>query len=344
MKKKTILNLIKYHTEKNEIGFKNEAYTIAKDFDSMGDYKLAEYILSLISDSNVFVPQEVEGKYSFLRKLELNQDALPLPDKIMSDVIGLVNAVGHNAGINKFLFQGAPGTGKTETAKQIARLLKRELYIVDFEMIIDSKLGQTSKNISLLFKEINSIRNADKVVVLFDEIDSIALDRTNSNDLREMGRATSSVLKALDTLNDEIVLIATTNLFNYFDKALVRRFDFVVDFNRYTREDLLNIADILMNNLLNKFKFASKNKRIFKKIMNLMEVIPYPGELKNLLKAAIAFSKPGNEFDYLRRLYSAITKREANDLKQLQSEGFTMREIEILTGISKSKVSRDLKE
>ena len=35
MKKKTILNLIKYHTEKNEIGFKNEAYTIAKDFDSM---------------------------------------------------------------------------------------------------------------------------------------------------------------------------------------------------------------------------------------------------------------------------------------------------------------------
>lgn len=105
-------------------------------------------------------------------------------------------------------------------------------------------------------------------------------------------------------------MIATTNLFNYFDKALVRRFDFVVDFNRYTREDLLDIADILMNNLLNKFKFASKNKRIFKKIMNLMEVIPYPGELKNLLKAAIAFSKPGNEFDYLRRLYSAITKEK----------------------------------
>lgn len=33
MKKKSILNLIKYYIEHNDIGFRNEAYEIAEEFD-----------------------------------------------------------------------------------------------------------------------------------------------------------------------------------------------------------------------------------------------------------------------------------------------------------------------
>lgn len=66
--------------------------------------------------------------------------------------------------------------------------------------MIDSKLGQTQKNIVSLFREITEFAHPEKVIVLFDEIDSIALDRTNSNDLREMGRATSTLLKEFDRL------------------------------------------------------------------------------------------------------------------------------------------------
>ena len=51
--------------------------------------------------------------------------------------------------------------------------MERELYIVDFETIVDSKLGQTSKNIASLFKEINSFSKPNRVVILFDEIDAI---------------------------------------------------------------------------------------------------------------------------------------------------------------------------
>ena len=75
-----------------------------------------------------------------------------------------------------------------------------------------------------------------------------------------------------------------------------------------------------------------------------MEIIPYPGDLKNLIKTAIAFSRPGDEYDYLRRLYNASQKENNADLKTMQSQGFTVREIEILTGVSKSQVSRELKE
>ena len=237
MKKKQVLNLIRYFVEGNTSGFRAEAYDIAKAFDKAGDYQLAEYIIAMLSENNTFIPQVSEDKFESLRKVQFaNFTPLPLPEAISSDVIGIVNAVRRNIGVNKFLFEGMPGTGKTETVKQVARLLQRELYIVDFETIIDSKLGQTAKNIANLFKEINSFTYPERTLILFDEIDAIALNRLDSNDLREMGRATTSILKGMDSLQDGVVLIATTNLFNAFDKALVRRFYAVIDFNRYSQQ------------------------------------------------------------------------------------------------------------
>ena len=344
MKKKNIINLIKYYAEDNDAGFRSEAYEIARDFDQSGDYQLSEYIMALMSNANTFVPQFNEVNSDFLEKTNHSNESLPLPEDIQNDIIGIINAIGHNVGVNKFLFQGAPGTGKTESVKQIARILERELYTVDFSAIIDSKLGQTQKNITALFKEINGFSQPEQILILFDEIDAIALDRTNSNDLREMGRATSTILKGFDTVDDRVVIIATTNLFKHFDKALIRRFDKVIDFDRYSLEDLVEISEVLLNNYLNKFKFAGRNIKLFRKIIKLMKPVLTPGEIKNAIKTAIAFSNVGEEFDYLKRLYSAICQNASSDLKVLQSQGFTLREIEILTGISKSQASRELKE
>lgn len=345
MKKKNVLNLIKYYAEKNDAAFRNEAYEIARYFDEINNYQLSEYIMALLSDTNTFSPQIDEDSHVFFKRIDVNTDPLPLPERIKDNILGIVNAIGHNAGVNKFLFEGPPGTGKTETAKQIARILERDLFLVDFDRVIDSKLGQTSKNISSLFEEICNVPHPEKVIVLLDEIDAIAIDRINANDLREMGRATSSVLKGLDNLNDNIVLIATTNLYQAFDKALVRRFDSVIDFSSYTQEDLIDIGEIILNELLVKFKFAGRNMRLFRKILNCMDTIPYPGELKNLIKTSLAFSNPKDEYDYLKRLYNTVNCRNVKpNLKDMQSKGFTVREIEILTGISKSQVSRELKE
>jgi len=345
IRKKNILNLIKYHADRNEAGFKNEAYDIARYFDSIGDSELAQYIMALLSGTNTFIPQENEHNLPFFTKVNLtNENTLPLPSQIKNDIVGIINSIGHKAGVNKFLFEGNPGTGKTETAKQIARILDRELYIIDFDTVIDSKLGETSKNMASVFTELRNLSQPEKAVILFDEIDSIALDRINSNDLREMGRVTSSMLKGLDGLSDNVVLIATTNLFERFDKALIRRFDSVVNFNRYSRDDLIEVADSILNNFITKFKFAGRNIRLFRKIFLTIDKIPYPGDLKNMIKTSLAFSDPNNEYDYLRKLYETIDpKNDASNLKELQNKGFTLREIEILTGVSKSQVSRELK-
>ena len=340
MRKKNILNLIKYYAEHNDAGFRNEAYIIAKLFDQAGDSQLAEYIMALLSGANTFVPQSNEYQSSFFNKVSLTGDSLPLPTSIMNDIIGVINSIRHHSGFNKFLFEGDPGPGKTETVKQIARILNRDLYSVDFDSVIDSKLGQTSKNIASVFQEIRALPNPEKAIIMFDEIDAIALDRINSNDLREMGRVTSSVLKGLDGLDGSIVLIATTNLFAQFDKALTRRFDAIINFNRYNKNELLDIAESILNDLLIQFKFAGRNMRLFRKIISTMDKIPYPGELKNIIKTSVAFSDPTNEYAYLKKLYETVSG--PSDIKTLQNQGFSVREIEILTSISKSQVAREL--
>lgn len=344
MKKKNVLNLVKYYSEENDVGFRSEAYEIARDFDEAGDHQLAEYIMALMSNANTFVPQMNENDSALFEKMESSGESLWLPDPIMQDILGIVHAVAHKVGINKFLFQGAPGTGKTEAVKQLARILNRDIYMVDFTAVIDSKLGQTQKNIASLFKEINGFAHPEKVIILFDEIDAIALDRTNANDLREMGRATSSMLRGMDYMDERVVLIATTNLYEHFDKALTRRFDSIINFNRYTKEDLLLIAEEFLNKFLLKFKLANKDIRLFRKIVGLLDPIPYPGELKNLIRTAVAFSDPDDGRDYFRRLYYSVTNKQPQDLKELKRQKFTVREMEILSKIPKSTVARELKE
>lgn len=343
MKKRNILNLIKYHEEDNNYGFRQEAIEIAHDFDRSGDTELAEYVLALLSDANTLVPQTGGSVGHFLRRMDYSRTPLPLPEAISDDVKGVINAIGHNAGINKFLFQGPPGTGKTETAKHAARILERDLFIVDFSEVIDSKLGQTSKNISTLFREVNGFANPGRIVVLFDEIDALAMDRTNSHDVREMGRATSTFLRELDNMNTQVVLIATTNMYGMLDKAMVRRFDSVIDFGRYTRDDLLEVATVLLNTHLTKFRFAGRDVRMFNKTMKLMKDVPYPAELSNIIKTSIAFSNPGEPYDYMRRLYKEATGQTVPDAKTLRQQGFSMREIEMLTGTPISTLSRELK-
>lgn len=344
LKKKNVVNLIRYYAESNDAGFRNEAYEIARGFDAMGDHQLAEYIMAALSDANTFIPQSNVIDSAFFTKAELENESLPIPEAIADDIKGLINAVGHNAGINKFLFEGAPGTGKTVTAKQVARLLSRELFIVDFSNVVDSRLGQTAKNIASLFSEINRFVRPEKAMVLFDEIDALALDRTSSGDIREMGRATSAVFKGFDGLNKNVVLIATTNLFKEFDKALKRRFDSIISFDRYSQEDLIVVAEALLNRYLGMFKFAGRDMRLFRKIIRLMPSIPYPGELENLIKTSLAFSNPQEEFDYLRRLLYSQKTTVSDDVAKLQALGFTVREIEVLSKRSKSSVARELKE
>ena len=343
MKKQNIINLVKYHTEQNNAAFVSEVSEIAREFDANGDYEVAQYLMDLVSNANVYIPQANYRNLQFLEKLEYSSNPLMLPNIIEEDVIGIARAIKNKTGMSKFLFHGAPGTGKTESAFQIARLLERDILSVHLEQLIDSRLGETSKNVTRLFDEMNHLMYG-KVIVIFDELDALVLNRSSANDLREMSRVTSTFLKELDTLGNQIVVIATTNLFESFDKALSRRFDAIVSFDRYSKEDLIEIADAMLTSNIKKSVNSSQDMRLFNKILNRLPEIPYPGDMKQIIKTSIAFSDETSKYDYLRKIYLALNGNAKNvDIQNLSEQGFTTREIEILARVPKSSVSRKLK-
>lgn len=343
MKKRNVINLIKYHIDGNDKDFRNEAYEIASTFQKEGDEELARYVMALLSNVNTFSPQSMNEYSNFFVKINDPSDTFKIPAPIENDIVGILNAVKKKTNVNKFLFVGDSGTGKTEAAKQIARILNRELYSVQFDRIVDSKLGQTSKNLIQIFDDINALKRPDNVIILFDELDAIALDRINSNDLREMGRVTSTLLKEFDNLDEKILLIATTNLYKQFDKALLRRFDFTVDFNRYSRKDLIDISDSILSFELKKYPEIKPEFKMLHKIYGAVETLPYPGDLKNIIRSSVAFSDSTNEYGYLTKLYESLTGKKVSDnLKDLKEKGFSVREIQKLTGISKSSVARGI--
>ena len=66
--------------------------------------------------------------------------------------------------------------------------------------------------------------------------------------------------------------------------------------------------------------------------------------MKQIIKTSIAFSDESNEYDYLRKIYLALNGNpEKIDIEKLGKDGFTTREIEVLSKIPKSSVSRKLK-
>lgn len=344
MKKQDVINLVKYHVQGDNESFVAETSKIASDFNANGDEQIARYLMELIADANFYVPQANYANLRFLHKEDPVTQPLFLPETIEEDVISIARSIKKKSGLSKFLFYGAPGTGKTESAYQIARLLGRDLLVADFEKLIDSRLGESAKNIALLFDEIKHVQY-ERVIILFDEIDALVLDRINSNDLREMGRVTSAFLKGMDSLSEKIAIIATTNLYENFDKALIRRFDATISFDRYSKEDLVEIADILMTSSLKKSQKSRQDVRLFNKILNQLVNIPYPGDLKRIIKTAVAFSNEENEYDYLRKIYlNLLSHNEEGDIQKLRDAGFTTREIEILTKIPKSSVSRKLRK
>lgn len=342
MKKMSILNLVKSYIEKNDFAFRSEVAQIAREFESNGDKNFGEYLMDLISTTNYYIPQNSYDNLVFLKKVELKNKTLLLPDSIKEDIIGIVRAANGKIAISKVLFYGAPGTGKTESAYQVARLLNRDLLSVNMEELIDSRLGQTSKNIVALFDEIKHLVS-QKVVILFDELDSLVMNRINNNDLREMGRVTSTFLKELDSLSSDVLVIATTNLVNAFDKALLRRFDAKISFDRYSRDDLIEIYCSILQSYIKQSDNVKADMRLFKKILNTSKTLPLPGEMIQLIKTSIAFSDTSNEYNYLRRIYLELNGNVMPSIQKLTEEGYTTREIEILTSISKSSVSRKLK-
>lgn len=122
---------------------------------------------------------------------------------------------------------GAPGTGKTMAAHAIAYELHKQLICVNYADIESKYVGETSKNITALFKFA-----ADKnAIIFFDEADALLSKRvTDMSSATDVSvNQTRSVLLTL--MNDyKGMIIFASNFISNYDSAFIRRIQYHVKF------------------------------------------------------------------------------------------------------------------
>jgi AAA+ superfamily predicted ATPase len=131
------------------------------------------------------------------------------------------------------IFYGAPGTGKTESALQIARITGRALMIVDVPNLRSKWVGDTEKNTKAIFEKYrNYCKQSDLApILLFNEADAILCKRKEGaeNSVDKMENAMQNIiLQEMETLDG--IMIATTNLTGNLDTAFERRFLYKIEF------------------------------------------------------------------------------------------------------------------
>ncbi len=136
---------------------------------------------------------------------------------------GLKNKSAYGNGISLLLY-GPPGTGKTMAAQVIANELELPLYRVDISQITSKYIGETEKNMAIIFKAASSAN----VILFFDEADALFSKRTEVSDSHDKyaNNETAYLLQKIEEYNGMSIL--ATNYYNNFDDAFVRRITFAV--------------------------------------------------------------------------------------------------------------------
>lgn len=126
---------------------------------------------------------------------------------------------------HKILLVGEPGTGKTSYAEALAERLMIPLYMVRYDALIGSYLGETAMRLRQLFDFVSS----RKCILFFDEFDTIGKERGDTQELGEIKRVVSSLLMMTDNLPSYTIVIGASNHPEILDKAVWRRFQVRVE-------------------------------------------------------------------------------------------------------------------
>ncbi len=155
------------------------------------------------------------GNYEDVKKELYNAIILPLQDPVLAEQYHIKPAKG-------ILLFGPPGCGKTMLMRALAKELHYTFLYVKTSSILSKWVGESEKNVSLLFKK---AREMKPCIIFFDEIDSLGRKRGEVSQDEVGLRILSTLLQEMDGINsqrDGVIVVGATNAPHLIDPALLR--------------------------------------------------------------------------------------------------------------------------
>ena len=215
-------------TEKARKLFLSE-YDIPADVDEVDEDEHSSILYCKdIKPKSLFYCAEDQGQINTLQHL--------LEDEQLQAIRERLEKANLRKGFN-CLFYGGPGTGKTETALQLARMTGRDIMQVDISSIRDKWYGETEKIVKGIFESYaERVKKSKHIpILLINEADAVLSVRTsvggNNPTLEKTENAIQNILlQAMEDIDG--IMIATTNLTCNLDSAFDRRFLYKVEFHQ----------------------------------------------------------------------------------------------------------------
>jgi AAA family ATPase len=200
---------------------------------------------------------------------QIKLDSPTKPSSIPGRKISLDDVIGHDEVKNKcklilryltnpqefgewapraVLFHGAPGTGKTLTARALAHESDAKILLSKASDLIGTHVGDGGRRISMLFEE---ARKNAPCIIFIDELDAIGLARSFQSIRGDVSEVVTALLAEFDRTSDEsgVIVIGATNAPLLIDSAIRSRFDSVFEFKMPTDSDRLEILQLYSSRL-----------------------------------------------------------------------------------------------
>lgn len=255
-----LISLVRAASSGDQAGVRSSAEAIAADERAKNHHILAERLQRAltnvaVSSSSLFSQRDAvgnQGREAILEvqaQLRLDQLLLPLPvnesgrqlieEHARADVL---RSHGYEPR-HRVLLSGPPGNGKTSYAEAIAEALALPLFLVRYDALIGSYLGETNARLRKLFDYVRT----RPCVLFFDEFDAIGKERGDTHETGEIKRVVSFLLMQLDQLPSYVIVMAATNHAELLDRAVWRRFQMRLSFPAPDRKSVQVLLDRIVS-------------------------------------------------------------------------------------------------
>ncbi|MBF6671164.1 ATP-binding protein [Glutamicibacter sp. FBE19] len=233
----------------------------AKEHHLLAD-RLSELIMTtgqgLVRDDRAAAVSDLVDEIVPQRRLT-ELELAPVPERVITELIEeqkraeLLRSYGIEPR-NRILLAGPPGNGKTSTAEAIASELMLPFYVIRYEGVMSSFLGETASRLDSAFE----FARTRRCVLFFDELDTIAKERSDEHETGEIKRVVSTLLLQIDRLPAHVVFVGATNHSELLDRAAWRRFQVRAELDSPSRSQATRYLERLANRFGGDLGFAPR--------------------------------------------------------------------------------------